>query len=321
VTAPLSRRGFALQLAALPLAASAPAGGAVERRFALAFGTVVALTLADPDAARRAHAFARGFARMRAIEVRLGLGHPRSELVRLNRRGRLAAASAELRAVLDAALALAAASDGAFDPTVQPLWDVRGCGGPAAPDRLAAARALVDWRAVRRVGAGVRLDRPGMALTLNGIAQGFAADAVALEIRRAGVAAAVVDTGEFRVLGRPPWGGSWRLGIPDPRAPARVLATLAIDGGGVATSAAYPLRCRIEPGAHHVVDARDGRSRAALASVTVAAGSAMRADALATAILAGGPALGRRLLRAHRDAAAWVVSDDGTPRVRRLGAG
>ena len=313
----VSRRALALQLAAMPLAASAVRSGEVEERYAVALGTVVTLTLVSRDARRRERAFERAFARIYEIERRLGLQHAESEINALNRTGRLDVASPGLRAVLDASLALAAASGGAFDPTVQPLWAVRGCGdAPLAPGRVAAARALVDWRAVAREGDGVRLARTGMGLTLNGIAQGFAADAAGREIRRAGIEAALVDTGEFRAFGRPPRAPAWRLGIPDPFAPERLRAVVDVTAGGIATSAAHPMRCRIEPDAHHVVDARTGRSRPALASVTVHAPTALLADGLATALLAGGSAIAPRLLGAHPRVRAWAVAADGA--LRRL---
>ena len=55
-----------------------------------------------------------------------------SELTRLNRAGE-ARVSPELQAVVDHALEVAAASEGAFDPTVEPL--VRAAGGYGGPRR------------------------------------------------------------------------------------------------------------------------------------------------------------------------------------------
>ena len=73
----------------------------------------------------------------------------------------------------------------------------------------------------------------------------------------------------------------WRIGIEDPHDPARVLATVPIRDGAVATSGT----------AHrgsHIVDARTGRPPAGIAAVTVVAASLTWADIDATAAYARG---------------------------------
>ena len=68
----------------------------------------------------------------------------------------------------------------------------------------------------------------------------------------------------------------WRIGIEDPRDPARVLAVVPMTTGGVATSGT----------AHrgpHVVDPRTGAAASELLSVTVVGPSLLWADVLATA--------------------------------------
>src|SRR5690606_33904156 len=107
-----------------------------------------------------------------------------SDLCRLNRDGRHDAPPLELVELLSLAASVSAASGGAFDVTVQPLWlryaehfaavDADPA-GPALDDLL----ALVDWRGVSVDAGRVALARPGMAITLNGIAQGYITDRVA----------------------------------------------------------------------------------------------------------------------------------------------
>ena len=63
------------------------------------------------------------------------------------------------------------ATGGAFDPSVQPLWQALARGGD-----VEAARALTGWERVT-IGQDITL-APGQALTFNGIAQGFATDVV-----------------------------------------------------------------------------------------------------------------------------------------------
>jgi thiamine biosynthesis lipoprotein len=128
------------------------------------------------------------------LEGIFSLHRPDSELVRLNAAGRLRAPSHDLRIVLAEARRFAVLTDGAFDPSVQPLWRLyadhfaRHPGDPAGPDprRIEAARAFVDYRGIEVEGGLVALRRPGMAVTLNGIAQGYIADRVADLLRESG---------------------------------------------------------------------------------------------------------------------------------------
>lgn len=74
----------------------------------------------------------------------------------------------------------------------------------------------------------------------------------------------------------------WRIGIEDPRDPTRLVATVPVRNGAVATSGT----------AHrgsHLVDARTGRAPEGVASVTVVADSLTWADIDATAAYAHGP--------------------------------
>src|SRR6056297_2116037 len=90
------------------------------------------------------------------------------------------------------------------------------------------ARAAIGWARVRRDGDSIRL-APGQALTLNGMAQGFATDRVRALLRDAGLDRCLVNIGEFAALG-----GPWRLGLADPV--HGHLGQVTLDGTAVATS-------------------------------------------------------------------------------------
>ncbi|OYU73196.1 MAG: hypothetical protein CFE45_37980, partial [Burkholderiales bacterium PBB5] len=140
---------------------------------------------------------------------------------------------AEFAAVLRLARQVSARSGGAFDATVQPLWATwqraHAQRRKPTPAELAAARALVDWRAVAVSDQEVRLGRAGMALTLNGIAQGYAAERTRALLQAHGIGHALLDTGEWAPIGQAPDGQPWRLGRASPRDSARILATLRAD--------------------------------------------------------------------------------------------
>ena len=233
-----------------------------------------------------------------------------SALSRLNRDGRLDAPPAELRELLGIAVAVARASGGAFDPTVQPLWlafaAAQRDGRLPTPAEVDAARARVDWRALALDARGVRLARTGMGVTLNGIAQGYAADRVRAVLSQHGVRHALVDAGEFAMAGRNPGGQRWTLGIADPLAEGRLLARLFADGRCVATSGDDQTVFSADHRHHHIFDPHTGWSPADMAGVTVAAPSGALADALTKVFFVGGPARAAALARQWHVDALWV---------------
>ncbi|HSA82367.1 MAG TPA: FAD:protein FMN transferase, partial [Geminicoccaceae bacterium] len=129
----------------------------------------------------------------------------------------------------------------------------------------------------------VAFDRAGMAITLNGIAQGYIADQVAAVLRRNGVRDVLLDLGEARTLGTGPDGRAWRIGIADPADPVRVLGRIDCSDGAVATSGGYGTVFDRDRQYGHLIDPRDGRTAAVARSVTVSAGEATIADAWSTA--------------------------------------
>ena len=79
---------------------------------------------------------------------------------------------------------------------IQPLWLARAEGRDET-----AARDLTGWQGVEWSPDEIRLTRPGMALTLNGIAQGLAADRLAEAATRHGLTEILIDAGETRAMG------------------------------------------------------------------------------------------------------------------------
>jgi thiamine biosynthesis lipoprotein len=305
----MNRRRFLAVEAGLALAGRAsPAPSVVWRGAAL--GAAVSITLGG-GAARAAAALDAARAEIAEAERLFSLWRDDSVLARLNRDRRASGAPAFARLVAEA-LAASRASEGFFDPTVQPLW--RAIAGGAGPAAAAAARALIGADRVAVDGDAVTL-APGAALTLNGIAQGWAADRVAWALAGFGYRDALVDMGEFAGRGRRPDGGPWRVGVAHPWTGA-VVATLTLAGRAAATSAPFATRIGRAEGAH-ILDPV-GAPGARLASVTVVAASAARADALSTAVAAAPARMAEALLRAGGAEEAVLVDADGRVRHARL---
>jgi len=265
-----------------------PAGARLHTGTALAFGTTIniAVVHADEKLARRAIAAALSAAQQ--VDRLMSIYHPASQVFRLNRDGVLHQPDPQLLAVLEQARGLSLLTDGAFDISVQPLWRAYSTAAArgALPDAAQQDRALalVDWRGVRVSADRIELAQHGMAITLNGLAQGYAADLALAAVRAHGIEHALLDTGEFAAAGRK-HGRPWTLGVRAPRDPQALAATLCLDGRSMATSGDYEMTFTPDYMHHHIFDPKAGDSPRQLANVTVLAPSAMLADGLSTAFM------------------------------------
>ncbi|WP_213955964.1 FAD:protein FMN transferase [Variovorax sp. dw_954] len=281
-----------------------------EQRAMLGFGTTLSLRAAHEDAVVLERALDAGMQALRRIESQMSLFQPDSALSRLNRDGTLHAPPDELVDILDIAHAVSRDSDGAFDVTVQPLWlafeSARRAGRLPTAREVNEARAKVDWRALDVAPRRIRFDTPGMAATLNGIAQGYAADHVRAVLASHGIRHALVDAGEFAPLGANSNARPWTLGIADPHEQSALIARLMTDGRCIATSADNLSSFSADHRHHHIFDPHTGYSPSALSSVTVVADTGAMADALTKVFFVAGPAQARVLAHRWQVDALWV---------------
>ena len=285
-------------------------------------GSPSRLALYHPDRVAAGRMVGRCVAEIVRLERVFALYREDSELARLNRDGRLDDPSFDLLAVLSLGLRLSDLSRGAFDVTVQPLWDLYGAHffrsavpRPEGPDPevIERARALVDWRAVDLGSRRIAL-RPGMGVTLNGIAQGYLTDRVIDILRQEGCGRVLADMGssELRALGSRTDGSPWRVGLADPRAPESLTMTLELSDGALCTSGGYGTQFEASGRFHHLFDPATGLSAHHVIAVSVFASSTMVADALSTALYVTPPDRSANLLNSFPGTRALVTRPDGT---------
>lgn len=290
------RRMIGISAAAAGMALLAPHGRAATAPQAVtwqgeAMGAQASLVIHHPDRARAERLVEATVAEVRRLERIFSLYRDDSDLTQLNRQRFLVAPPKELVEILRQSQVVWALTGGAFDPTVQPLWDAyrRHFSTPGASEagpsdstvRECLARVGLD-----RVACSpdrIELSVPGSALTLNGIAQGYVTDKVVDLLRAGGIERSMVDMGESRAIGSAPGDRPWRVGISDPRDSARILKVLDVEDRAVATSSPYGFRFDAEGKFSHIIDPRSGGTPQRHASVTVVAGQAVLADALSTA--------------------------------------
>jgi thiamine biosynthesis lipoprotein len=276
----------------------------------------LALWHEDPAAARRALEQVRfEVARLDGI---FSLYRDDSEISQLNRAGFLDNPSRELRDALSAARQFSELSGGAFDVSVQPLWQLYAAhfwtGTDISADIDATARSvaerLVDYRLVDIGPRRIALGRPGMGITLNSIGQGLVADRVADMLGEQGFKHVYADLGETRLIGGDPDGGPWRIGLRDPKNQARVGRTLDLEDIGLAVSGGYGTSFDATGRYNHIFDPRTGLSADKMAAIAVTAPSAMIANGLATSIYVAGREHAAKILAAHPGAKAVITTAD-----------
>ncbi|MDS4022553.1 MAG: FAD:protein FMN transferase [Candidatus Competibacter sp.] len=321
----LSRRRF-ITLAAVAAGVSLVAGLTRTRPMPVrwqgtALGAPASIQLYATDENQARSALRAASAELARLEAVLSLYRSDSALATLNRAGRLDNAPPDLIAVVERALELARISDGVYDPTIQPVWQLyyqhflAERPDPAGPPAgvLAAALSRVDWRAVELDPTARRIafSRPGMALTLNSGAQGYITDRVTEVLRVRGFERMLVDMGEPRALAAKPDGTAWRIGIANPADPGHSVATLEVVDQAVATSGGYGTLFDPAGSFTHLIDPRTGRTAPALLGVSVVADAASQADGLATAMLLAAPERRQAILRAGGGRQALYVTPQG----------
>jgi len=267
------------------------------RRRGYALGAEGRFTLYTDRPARAQRTLDACFAEIRRLEALFSLYDDQSELCRLNRVGFLKNPSPDWRALLRAVDRAHRQTDGLFDPSIQPLWKAYEAHFQANPEsggldgsELDAILARTGWAKVSHDPDGIRFGQPGMALSFNGIAQGFVTDRVTQILKRAGYGPVLVELGETRALGQHPEGRPWRIGIQDALDRSRIREIAELDDQALATSGAYGSPFSKDGKFHHLIHPTSGRPDTKWRSLSVIAPGATQADALSTGLSFAGEA-------------------------------
>ena len=269
------------------------------------------LALADLEAVHNA---------VSKIDQLMSLYRPDSELVGLNTQagsGQIEV-SAPTFQVLQASQHYTRLSGGAIDVTVQPLVQLWGF---YSMERTSIPPLEEIQAVLHQVGADrLHLDAStrtaalatGSRLDLGSIAKGYAIDQAVAALRARGVPAALIDLGgNIGVLGQPPDGRPWTVGIKHPRRDS-LIGVLRFREGAIATSGDYDRYFEVEGRRFsHLLDPRTGWPAEGLYSVTVIAPNATAADALSTAAFVLGPERGMALLSECQEVEGLLVQPLG----------
>ena len=315
-----------LTIFALSLTACGETAAESETRTVYAMDTVMNLTVYGENAAAVLESAEKELHTLdEAVLSRTAEG---SELYALNTsNGETVECGADdvLPALIETALTISDATDGAFDPTLAPVLDAWGF--TKDERRVPSVDELKEL--LSHTGCGkVTLEKTadgwtvtlldGAQLDLGGIAKGYAADLLRAQLEKEGVTSATLDLGgDVFVMGRKTDGSDWRIAVKDPADTESYLGIVSAADKFIVTSGVYE-RYFEENGVryHHILDPKTGcPAESGLVSVTVLCENGAWADALSTACFVLGPdgalALRDDLADQGTNFELILVTDDG----------
>jgi thiamine biosynthesis lipoprotein len=282
--------------------------------------TYCTITVVSPSEKNAREAIEAGFDEIKKLDKFLNNFEPDSEISTISREAGIkpVRVSKETLELIEKTIGISNMTDGAFDPTIAPvykLWKFSGRpANPSMPTRSAVEDALklVSYKKIRinRTTSEIYLEEKGMELDLGGIAKGYAADKAVEAIRAKDIKAALVAiAGDIRGYGLSTSGKAWKIGIQDPRPEnpdsekpwEDIFASLYLKDSGISTAGDYQ-RFFIKDGKryHHIIDPATGYpSESGLISVSVVAPEGYIADGTDTAILILGVEKGMKLLNSR----------------------
>lgn len=263
------KRRRLIQIAAMSLAAPYAVHAETTLRTwrGRALGAEATIQLPD-DGPRSKLALKAALDTLRRMETLFSLYDPGSVLNQLNLMGRLEMPP-EFAALMDIVDQLYTSTHGLFDPTIQPRWSAL-----ARTGRTDNSVDQIGWHKVRRVRQTLAFEESEMALTLNGVAQGFATDRVFATLEAHGYGQLGVNIGEYR-------SADDGLSLEVVHHGQTLPVALSLRHAAAATSDMSALT--FSDGTSHILHPQGEDSRK-LQAVTVVADTAALADGYSTAL-------------------------------------
>jgi thiamine biosynthesis lipoprotein len=279
------------------------------------FVTVWFWTDKEADAAKAAEAV---FKEMKRLDAVMTTWTSDSEVSKVNAAAgkKPVVVGPETLAVIERAQDIAKKSGGVFDITVgafKGMWKFDEDMDGTLPDPADVKKrlALVSYKdvIVDKKKKTVYLRRPGMSITLGGIAKGFAVDKCAAILRKAGFNDFMLQAGGDMYVAGKKGNEPWVVGIRDPRG-TDLFAGMPIENHSFSTSGDYE-RGFVKEGVryHHILDPRTGQPARMSRSVTIRAKDAFTADAWSKVMFIVGPKAGMDMIKKYKLAdfeAVWV---------------
>ncbi|MFI3217860.1 MAG: FAD:protein FMN transferase [Methylococcales bacterium] len=231
------------------------------------------------------------------------------------------ALSEEIIGLIEQARVVSIASEGCYDLTIKPLFDLWGFNGdkltPPSPETLQAALQQVGFKQIKIVDAThIQKLNPQLRIDLSSIAQGYSVSRMVALLEQQGIENYLVEIGgELQTRGKKPEGTAWRVALEKPLSSERTMQKIVTinrsEPLAVMTSGTY--RHYFDVGGKrysHILNAKTGVPvNHNTVSVTVLHDNPTQADAWSTALLCLGKTRGIEAANKAGIAALFIEQD------------
>jgi len=291
----------------------------------LAMGTFVSMTLLHSSRDQAEDAMGEAFLEIDSLSRSISRFDETTAVAQLNREGFLKDAPPEVAEVVKRALKYYRVSNGAFDISVKPVVDLfkerfsQGQKIPPTEGELRAALRLDNASNTVFEGRSLRSKRPGMGITLDGIAKGYIVDRASQVLNRHRIKNHLINAGgDIRTMGHGRDKKPWTIAVQDPQKKKHYPDIIHMTDGAIATSGNYEIYFDKEKMYHHIVNPNTGLSPDESTSVSILAETAMDADALSTSVFVMDPERGTRFINSLPKCESLVVAK-GNRKIRSSG--
>lgn len=250
-------------------------------------GTNAQITFQQISPAQAQQIFYQITQEVKRLENLFSLYEMSSVLSILNTNGKVLNTQPEFSELVRRALNISAITEGVFDPTIQSYWTklqvAHSDNHPLTDAERKTALELVNYRDVLQTGTEIKYAKPGMQMTLNGIAQGFITDKIHDQLKSLGFTNVLINLGEFRALGAREGTKPWKLHLREGGKYGHLAGEIIeLTDGALAVSSGAGYKFSATSDEHHIISPLDGRSLPADRTVAITAPDATTADALST---------------------------------------
>jgi len=283
--------------------------------------TIVTITVYDDEETHQ-ETLDAAFQRMEEIEEIASSWNESAEAYTLNLDGELDGPSDELLDIIELSIDYYEMTDGAFDITVQPLLDLWSFNPGAEKqmwernhtDQLELINdtmPLIGCDKIAVSSDSIALEKEGMAITLGGIAKGYAVDRAMDVLEERGVKNALINAGgDIMAMGAKS-DKPWNIALENPEDKGDYITRFQVEDMAVATSGNYERYFNESAKVGHILDPHSGFSVSHCWSTTIIADDCTTADTLATAVFVLGPVAGMELVEGLDGVESLIIDCQG----------
>jgi FAD:protein FMN transferase len=256
------------------------------------------------------------FEEIKIIEKKLSIFDNNSEIYKLNENKFLITNDFDIRYIINESINYYHLTNKAFDITVQPILELysesfRINNSPPSDIQIQELLEKIGANNILIKDNGIYFLNDKIKITLGGIAKGYAVDKAVLKLKENNISSGIVNLGgDLFSFGKKPDGNEFIIALQNPRNKEDYIAKFNISNKAVTTSGDYEKYFDDEKKSHHILNPITGKSALGVISATVISDSAIKSDALSTAIFVLGHKKGIELINSLENTEALIITTD-----------